>query len=45
MKETLLRPRCRWEKNIRMDSQKSVGGMDWIDLGQDKDQWQVTLAR
>jgi hypothetical protein len=38
-KRPLERPRCRWEDNIRMDVGKiGWGGMDWIDLAQDRDQ-------
>jgi hypothetical protein len=33
-------PRCIWEYNIKMDLQVKVwGGMDWIDLAQDRDRW------
>jgi hypothetical protein len=36
----LGRPRCRWVNNIKMDLvEKGWGGMDWIDLTQDRDQW------
>jgi len=36
----LRRPRRRWEDNIKMDLQEvGCGGMDWIDLAQDKDRW------
>ena len=32
------RPRHRWEDNIKMDLQEvGGGGMDWIDLAQDRD--------
>jgi hypothetical protein len=32
------RPRRRWEDNIKMDLQEvGCGGMDWIDLVQDRD--------
>jgi hypothetical protein len=39
-KRPLGRPTRRWEDNIKTDVQK-VGceGMDWIDLGQDRDRW------
>ena len=38
------RPRPRWEDNIRMDLQKvGSGGMDWIELAQDRDKW-LTLV-
>jgi hypothetical protein len=30
----------RWEDNIKMDLQEvGSGGMDWIDLAQDRDRW------
>jgi len=30
----------RWEDNIKMDLQEvGCGGMDWIDLAQDRDRW------
>jgi len=33
-------PRRRWEDNIKMDLQEvGYGGMDWIDLAQDKNRW------
>jgi hypothetical protein len=33
---------CRWEDNIKMNlTEIGWGGMDWIDLPQDKDQWQA----
>ena len=32
--------RCRWEDNIKMDLQEvGFGGMDWIELVQDRDRW------
>jgi hypothetical protein len=38
-KRPLGRPRHRWMNNIKMDlSEVGLGGMDWIDLAQDKDQ-------
>jgi hypothetical protein len=37
-KRPLGRPRRRWEDNIRMDLREiGWGGMDWIDLAQDRD--------
>ena len=43
-KRPLGRPRRRWEDNIKMDLQKvGRGGMDWIDLGQDKDRWRALV--
>jgi len=36
----LVRPRRRWEDNIKMDLQEvGCGGMDWIELVQDRDRW------
>ena len=36
----LGRPRRRWEDNIKMDFQEvGCGGMDCIDLAQDRDRW------
>jgi hypothetical protein len=37
-KRPLGRPRRLWEDNIRMDREIGWGGMDWIDLAQDRDQ-------
>jgi len=37
-KRPLGRPRLRWEDNIKMDLQEvGCGGMDWIELAQDRD--------
>jgi len=43
-KRSLVRPRRRWEDNIKMDLQE-VGceGMDWIDLAQDRDRWRALV--
>jgi hypothetical protein len=37
---TLVRPRRRWEDNIKMDLQE-VGGVcgDWMERAQDRDSW------
>jgi hypothetical protein len=35
----LRRPRRRWENNIKMDLREGWGGVDWIDLAQDRDRW------
>ena len=40
-KRPLGRPRHTWEDNIKMDLQEvGCGGMDWIELAQDRDRWQ-----
>ena len=37
-KRPFERPRHRWEDNMKMDLQEmECGGMDWIDLAQDRD--------
>jgi len=39
-KRPLGRPRRRWEDSIKIDLQElGCGGMDWIELAQDKDRW------
>jgi len=41
----LGRPRRRWEDNIKMDLQEvECGGMDWIDLAEDRDRWWVLVT-
>jgi len=43
-KRPLGRSRCRWEDNIKMDLQEvGCGGMDWIELAQDRDKWQALV--
>jgi len=44
IKRPLGRPRRRWEDNIKMYLQEvGCGGMDWIDLVQDRDRWQALV--
>ena len=39
-KRPLRRPRLRWEDNSKLDLQEvGCGGMDWIDVAQDRDRW------
>ena len=44
-KRPLGRPRRRWENNIKMGLQKvgRGGGMDWIDLAQERDRWRALV--
>jgi hypothetical protein len=43
-KRPLGRPRCKWEDNIKMDLQEvGCGGMDWIELAQDRDRWRALV--
>jgi hypothetical protein len=38
------RTRHRWEDNLKMDLHEvGWGGMDWIDLAQDRDRWRVLV--
>jgi hypothetical protein len=40
----LGRPRRRWEDNIKMDLREvGWGGVDWINLAQDRDRWRVLV--
>ena len=44
-KTPLGRPRRRWEDNIKMALQEvGCGGMDWIDLAQDRDRWRALVS-
>ena len=43
-KRPLGRPRRRWEDNIKMDLQEvGCGGMDWIELAQDRYCWRAFM--
>jgi hypothetical protein len=40
----LGRPRRRWEDNIKMDLREvGWGGMNWIELAQDRDRWRALV--
>jgi hypothetical protein len=41
-KKQLGRLRRRWENNIKMDlPEMRSGGIDWIELAQDRDRWRA----
>jgi hypothetical protein len=43
-KRPLGRPRCRWEDTIKADHQEvGCGGMDWIELAQDRESWRALV--
>jgi len=43
-KRPLGRPRRRWDDNIKMDLQEmGCGGMECIDLAQDRDRWRALV--
>jgi hypothetical protein len=43
-KRQLVRPRRRWEDKTKMDIQEAeFWGMNWIDVGQDRDTWQALV--
>jgi hypothetical protein len=40
----LEKPTRRWVGNIKMDLRdRGWGGVDWIDLAQDRDQWRTLV--
>jgi hypothetical protein len=40
----LGRPRCKWDDNMKIDLREiGWGGMVWIDLTQDRDQWRALV--
>jgi hypothetical protein len=43
-KRPLGRSRRRWEDNIKTDHQEvGCGGMDWVELAQDRDRWRALM--
>jgi hypothetical protein len=42
---SLGRARRRWEDKIKMDFREMEwGGIDWIDLAQDRDRWRTLVS-
>jgi hypothetical protein len=43
-KRQLKKPRRRWKDNIQTGLQEvGYGGMDWIELAQDRDRWRLLV--
>ena len=43
-KRLLGRPRGRWEDNIKIDLKEvGGGGMDWMELVEDRDRWRAVV--
>jgi len=42
-KRPLGRPRHRWGIILKWIQEVECGGMDWIDLAQDKDRWRALV--
>ena len=43
-KRSLVRPRSRWEDNIRMDLEEiGINVRNWVDSAQDRDYWRALI--
>ena len=43
-KRPLGKPGRKWEDNFKMDLREmGCGGMDWIDVAQDRDRWRALV--
>jgi hypothetical protein len=43
MNEPLIRPRCRWVDNIKMDLLEIGWGVDWIGVAQETGKWRALV--
>jgi hypothetical protein len=44
LKRPLGKPKRRWEDDIKIQPEELVwGGVDWIDLAQDRDKWRALV--
>ena len=42
----LGKPRRRWKHNVKMDLREvGWGGMDWINLAQDRERWRAVVNK
>jgi len=45
VKSPVRRPRRRWEDNIKVNLEEvGRGGVEWIDLAQDRDRWRALVS-
>ena len=42
-KRPMVRPRRRWEDNIKMVLREVGGGGDWMELAQNRDRWRALV--
>jgi hypothetical protein len=43
-KKPLVRPRCRWKDNIKLDLREiGIDGVNWIQLAQARVQWRASV--
>jgi len=43
-KRSLGKPRSRWDDNIKTDLQEvGCGGVDWMELAQDRERWRALV--
>ena len=43
-KKQLVRPRHRWEDNIKIDLEEVGGGIEWIGVAQYRDMWRGLMT-